>query len=350
MSGTETANIKVNDIPKDWDESKLYSELLSRCPTAHIEFLQIPIDGKSGIPHGHAFIGVPSDSADFVVQCLNKETADIPLHAVIQNSSKTAENIVFFNNLSRPLIKEEFLEMLEPYGRNLDVNFRDYPNKTTATVNFDTREEAERAIKELNGKMFHSKVMKVDFFTSGHEAKGNRSIIVRNIPQTVPMEWVKKTFSSFGEIINFYVKEKDGKIECKHINDHEVYQACIDFENVTQAQTAIEGMNGYPIDDIAIEVLPRIPKNSITPDEQGCTLFLSNVKSLSADILRDRMKKFGTITKFTPKFNNDSSLKCILCTYADKGSAKAALDSNGMMISGVSIKISKYAPKIKKSK
>lgn len=165
----------------------------------------------------------------------------------------------------------------------------------------------------------------------------------------VPIEWVKSTFSSFGKMTNFYVEEKDGKIQCKHIKGHDVYQVLIDFENVSQAQSAIEQMNGYSIDDIAIEVLPRISKNPITSDEQERTLFLSNVESLSVDILRDRMRKFGNITKFTPRYSG-SSLKHIVCTYSDEESARAALGSNGMTINGVSIKIAKYVQKPKKSK
>jgi len=103
-------------------------------------------------------------------------------------------------------------------------------------VDFSTREEAEAAVKALNGKNVLGKKLKVGFAKpSGQRVKSN--LFVSQIPDRWNESDLDKVFGRFGNIIERRIlRDMDGKSRCS---------AFVRFDNNEQAKNAIQNLNNF---------------------------------------------------------------------------------------------------------
>merc|ERR1719204_915381 len=101
-------------------------------------------------------------------------------------------------------------------------------------VDFSTREEAEAAVKALNGKNVLGKKLKVGFAKpSGQRVKSN--LFVTSIPERWNESDLDTVFGQFGNIIERRIlRDLEGKSRCS---------AFVRFDNNEQAKNAIQNLN-----------------------------------------------------------------------------------------------------------
>ena len=99
---------------------------------------------------------------------------------------------LYIGNINPGTTEETLKEDISKFGEFSDIFFN--PEKHFAFVKMDYRENAEKAKKELDGKMIGSRALKVKF--APHQA----ALRVKNLGPFVSNELLHRAFSVFGEL------------------------------------------------------------------------------------------------------------------------------------------------------
>lgn len=99
---------------------------------------------------------------------------------------------MYVGNLTNDVTEEELKEMFSPYGEISEAFINS--EKNFAFLKIDYRANAERAKKELDGKMRKNKPIRIRF------APNATTIRVKNLTQFVSNELLSKGFEVFGQI------------------------------------------------------------------------------------------------------------------------------------------------------
>ena len=119
-------------------------------------------------------------------------------------------------------------------------------------VNFYSKEDAERCIRELNNANFGNKQIQLNWKKSKTDFDSKANIIVRNLPKEVDQQTLYGEFSDFGKIVSC-------KLEVFQSGESRGF-GYVQFENEEQANNAIEKKNGVEIQGKKIEVLKHSKK------------------------------------------------------------------------------------------
>ncbi|CAH0407041.1 unnamed protein product [Chilo suppressalis] len=105
---------------------------------------------------------------------------------------------LYIGNLTNDVSEEEILNLFAPFGESAELFIN--KEKGFGFIKMDYRVNAERAKRELDGKMRNGKTLRVRF------APHNSAIRVKNLPPFVSNELLYRAFEIFGKIERAYVK------------------------------------------------------------------------------------------------------------------------------------------------
>ena len=152
---------------------------------------------------------------------------------------------VFLNFIPPSFTENDLRKLCEPYGTiicsKIMINLETGESRCFGFVRFETLNQAQAAIKALNGLIIEGKRLLANYAES-HEKKERQTkrIYVKHIPLIINQEYVLHLFSQFGKVI---------QVIPHHIENQEPqYWRCfIQYDSIDSASNAIYHMNNYII-------------------------------------------------------------------------------------------------------
>lgn len=139
---------------------------------------------------------------------LNENGGEIRVYFKKSKKDMKQEANIFIRNINTNSTKE-LEELVSQYGKVLSSKIKKHDNQKSlgyGYVQFETRDDAQKAVEELNGKVVWGKKLEVDFFKSQKERGNTLNVIyIRNFPKEWKEEEIKKyvteNFEKFGKIL-----------------------------------------------------------------------------------------------------------------------------------------------------
>jgi len=177
-------------------------------------------------------------------------------------------------------------------------------------VQYEKEEEAQAAIKSLNGMLINDKPVFVGPFLRKQERDHSfdktkfNNVFVKNLSESTTKEDLVKNFGEYGNITSAVVMiGMDGKSRCFGF---------INFENPDAAARAVQELNGKKINDKEwyvgraqkksereMELKEKFEKNiqEVTEKFQNTNLYLKNLEdNVDDEKLRELFADYGSIT------------------------------------------------------
>jgi len=204
---------------------------------------------------------------------------------------------IFVKNLPGETKSAEVHQLFAPFGKIFSCRVKYNPNgkcKGYGYVQFDTKEAADKAVAEINGKQFKGSVISVEPFKA-REARGAsftkyNNLFVKNIPRRFTDKDLISLFQSYGEIVSAVViKESPDAKENKGFG-------FVCYKKAEDAKTAeeklknmtIEGQNLYVCRALSKEAHRAELRKKRLETFRDCNLY---VKELPEDINDEKLKK-----------------------------------------------------------
>ncbi|CAH1723772.1 unnamed protein product [Chironomus riparius] len=151
--------------------------------------------GGKGGPGGNMGNRGPMKNEDFIVNSklknLGGPTHDLP-ELVCEEIKFSGRNRLYIGNLTSDVTEEELKDLFSPYGEIAEAFIN--AEKNFAFLKIDYRANAERAKKDLDGRMRKNKPIRIRF------APNATTIRVKNLTPFVSNELLFKSFEVFGQI------------------------------------------------------------------------------------------------------------------------------------------------------
>lgn len=168
---------------------------------------------------------------------------------------------LFVGNLASGTSEEEFRKLFSPYGELTEVFV--HSDKGFAFVRLDTRENAEKAKQELDGKSIHGRQLRVRFATSG------ASLNVKNLSPVVSNELLEEAFSKFGALERAVVIVDD--------KGRSTTRGIVEFTRKASAVKAVQQI------------------------QEGCFLITASPRVISVTLMEQEDSEDGLLEKSIPK-------------------------------------------------
>lgn len=199
------------------------------------------------------------------------------------DQSDNCKTNLIINYLPQTLTDVEFRSMFESIGKLKGCKI--VRHKSTGYsygfgfVDYETSNDASRAIDTLNGYQLQNKRIKVAYARPGGEVIKNANLYIRGIPKTMEEDQLKKIFEDCGEIIQCRMLKDDYTGENKGV-------AFVLFDLHEQAEKAIELFSGQVLpgasEPLSIKFAEDNAKKLRVPPSAGqTTRVLSPIKTTS---------------------------------------------------------------------
>ncbi|KAG2567251.1 hypothetical protein PVAP13_7NG260700 [Panicum virgatum] len=351
-----TTSLYVGDLEGSVSDSQLY-ELFSQA--GQVVSVRVCRDVTSRRSLGYAYVNFsnPLDAAR-ALELLNFALLNNkPIRVMYSNrdpsSRRSGSANIFIKNLDKAIDNKTLHETFSTFGTILSCKVamdEVGQSKGFGFVQYEKEEEAQAAIKSLNGMLINDKPVYVGPFLRKQERDHSfdktkfNNVFVKNLSESTTKEDLVKIFGEYGNITSAVVMiGMDGKSRCFGF---------INFENPDAAARAVQELNGKKINDKEWYV-GRAQKKSEREMElkrrfeqslkdaadkyQGLNLYLKNLDdSIGDDQLRELFSNFGKITSYkVMRDQNGLSKGSGFVAFSTHEEASQALtEMNGKMISG----------------
>jgi len=351
-----TTSLYVGDLEGSVSDSQLY-ELFSQA--GQVVSVRVCRDVTSRRSLGYAYVNFsnPVDAAR-ALEVLNFALLNNkPIRVMYSNrdpsSRRSGSANIFIKNLDKAIDNKTLHETFSTFGTILSCKVamdEVGQSKGFGFVQYEKEEEAQAAIKSLNGMLINDKPVYVGPFLRKQERDHSfdktkfNNVFVKNLSESTTKEDLVKIFGEYGNITSAVVMiGMDGKSRCFGF---------INFENPDAAAHAVQELNGKKINDKEWYV-GRAQKKSEREMElkrrfeqslkdaadkyQGLNLYLKNLDdSIGDDQLCELFSNFGKITSCkVMRDQNGLSKGSGFVAFSTREEASQALtEMNGKMISG----------------
>jgi polyadenylate-binding protein len=246
MSTTNNTKLYIGDLPTSVDE-QLLTEFIRECepPTS----LTLNRDNH-GRPQNYAIVEFKThQEAAHVIQELNYSKFDnIPIRISWFERNREKKANIFIKNLDESIDVAQLHEALSNYGEILSCKIaldRNGKSNGYGYIQFVRRENAETAIKELDGAYIENKQISVKPFIP-HMHKNTEqtftNVYIKNLPKSFKTDDdVKKLFEEYGEV-------QSAKLAVDPVNREPKGFGFCNMATHEQAVAAIEGLNGKQLE------------------------------------------------------------------------------------------------------
>ena len=352
--------VHFGGIPASWDEKKLYDFIIEKQPDIKVGSMRLVCDWNTKKSRRYAYINLPYESSVKLINEFNHMVIDgNEVKVSLKRTDKPLPDAnLFANNMNKETTYKEVEKKFGEFGDVLSTSKREFPNKSAFCIQYKTTESANKAIEALNGHELDGQTITVSVFVpASKRAKAFTNVLVKNIPEKVSEEDLKKKFSQFGTITSLYIfKKEDGTVAYKESDGNKVYQAAINFKTTEEAHAAIANMNGTNFEGSEIIVLRHLTKKQRKSEYKKnsksllhspeCNLFLNGVDTVDEIELRNKMQQFGNIDSLRLMLDENNKRRAYgYCSFFDKESAEKAITEGSVTVSGVPVTITKFRPK-----
>ena len=260
---------------------------------------------------------------------------------------------VFIKNLDKDIDNKAMYDTFSAFGNILSCKVAQDPSsgesKGYGFVHFETEEAALSAIEKVNGMLLNDKKVFVGRFVPrkdreielGEKAKKFTNVFIKNLSEEADDVTLTDMFSKYGKITS--VKVMKGE------DDKGKGFGFVSFEDPTQAEAAVNELNGSEIDGKPIYVgraqkkaerqaeLKRkfeALKNERLTRYQGVNLYVKNLDdTIDDERLRQEFTPFGTITSAKVMCEEGRSKGFgFVCFSNPEEATKAVTEMNGRII------------------
>ncbi|KAJ1673757.1 Protein phosphatase PP2A regulatory subunit B, partial [Spiromyces aspiralis] len=196
-----------------------------------------------------------------------------------------------------------------------------------AYVNFHYRQDAERAINELNYAEIKGKPCRIMWSQRDPSLRKNGSgnIFIKNLDSSIDNKALHDTFAAFGRILS-----------CKVATDNDGRSrgyGYVHYEEEESARDAIEKVNGMLLNDQKVFVGPHIPRSErLSKLEEKLArftnVFVKNIDTeVTLDQFRELFSKYGAITSAVIATDEEGNSKGFgFVNFEEHESAKRAVE------------------------
>jgi polyadenylate-binding protein len=273
---------------------------------------------------------------------------------------KSGEGNIFIKNLDVSIDDKALFDTFSAFGNILSCKIAtgdDGQSKGYGFVHFEHSEDAENAIKNVNGMLLNNKKVYVGHHIPKKERDAKieelrsqyTNIYIKNLDESVTDDQLRSAFEKFGKITSLVI-QKDDEGKSKGFG-------FINYEKHDEAKKAVDEMNDTDFGGKKIYV-SRAQKKNEREEElkkqyekmkeeklnkyQGVNLYIKNLdESVTDEVLREKFSPFGTITSAKvmcdEKNDNKSRGFGFDCFSSPDEATKAVAEMNGYNLNGKQI-------------
>jgi len=273
---------------------------------------------------------------------------------------KSGEGNIFIKNLDVSIDDKALFDTFSAFGNILSCKIAtgdDGQSKGYGFVHFEHSEDAENAIKNVNGMLLNNKKVYVGHHIPKKERDAKieelrsqyTNIYIKNLDESVTDDQLRSAFEKFGKITSLVI-QKDDEGKSKGFG-------FINYEKHDEAKKAVDEMNDTDFGGKKIYV-SRAQKKNEREEElkkqyekmkeeklnkyQGVNLYIKNLdESVTDEVLREKFSPFGTITSAKvmcdEKNDNKSRGFGFVCFSSPDEATKAVAEMNGYNLNGKQI-------------
>ena len=241
-----------------------------------------------------------------------------------------AENTLYVGNL-HPDIREdvlfaEFSRFGTLSGCRLLHNTYTGASREFAFVSFEKRADAERAIKELSGKPFYKRELRVYFKTNMRQVNPDANLIVKNLDKHITSKQLTEEVEKFGKTLSCFVRTHEvggGRLES-------LGYGYVQFESVEGADKCLQELNGKELNGLQIHIEKFVPSKQ----RERAPVKNLYIKQFPAAWQKEQIERFidekvGAFGQVASKgvFKDEKINKFYaFVAFENEGEAKAAID------------------------
>ena len=212
-----SASLYVGDLAKDVREENLF-EIFS--VVGPIDSIRVLRDHISRASLGYAYVNFSSaQDAERALETLNYlDLKGRPIRIMWKQRDpsmrKSGAGNIFIKNIDASVTTRDLLDTFSQFGNILSCKVATQPDgksKGFGFVQYQTREEAERAVKSTNGQKLtpaQSLALVVDHYIGiGERIRPFTNVFVKNLRDDVTDEQLNAAFASFGSITSCVVQK-----------------------------------------------------------------------------------------------------------------------------------------------
>jgi len=155
---------------------------------------------------------------------------------------------IFLDNLPESWTKKQFEDLIMPYAKTGKIrSLKFFKHKTGRQtgygfVHFETDEDGQRALQELNGSQIGERLLKVMRWNPPKHKTSNTNIYVESLPLHWTDSDLKNTFQEFGEI-------KQARVLMDPMTSKSRGVGFVHFGTCEEARAAIDGVHNIIFPD-----------------------------------------------------------------------------------------------------
>ncbi|XP_006763877.1 PREDICTED: polyadenylate-binding protein 4-like [Myotis davidii] len=355
MPGFPSASLYVGDLHPEVTEAMLYEKFSAAGPILSVRVCRDALSSRS-LGYGYVNFHRPEDAG----HALNTMNFDVlhgkPVRIMWCHRDpslrRSGVGNVFVNHLDASIDNKELYDLFAGFGTILSCKVVSDENgpKGHGFVHFETREAADKAIKEMNGSLVKERKVFVGQFKRPNQREEERrakmeqftNVYVKNFADGTTDEYLLEIFSQYGPLSSVKIMTDDsGKSKGFGF---------IRFECHADAKRAIEEVNGKQFGGRKIYVsraqkkkereeelqqkLEEIKQNRIAK-YHGMSLFVKNLaESTDDEHLRKIFAPFGTVTSAKVIVKGGRRKGFGFVSFSSREEAKKAVEEmHGKMLS-----------------
>jgi polyadenylate-binding protein len=353
FSGT---SLYVGDLDPSVSEAQLY-ELFNQF--GHVVSIRVCRDLITRRSLGYAYVNFSNvNDARQAMEMLNYAPLNgKPMRIMYSqrdpSQRKSGVGNIFIKNLDKSIDNKELHDTFAQFGNITSAKIMSDgvgSSKGFGFVQFDSEEAAQKAIEKVHGKLLRDKVVYVAPFVRRSDRSADKdgkfsNIYVKNIPEDVEDEELKKLFETVGETTSVAImRDEEGKRKGFGF---------INYDDPDAAFAAVDSYDGHAIREEKFLVVCRAQKKAEREAElrakfdqerkeraekfAGANLYLKNLSDTVDDAqLREFFNEFGTI--ISCKIMRDpagaSRGSGFVAFSSPEEATRAVTEMNGKMVKG----------------
>ena len=234
------------------------------------------------------------------------------------------KNMIILSGIPFNCDENEIINFIFSFGNfNIDlINIKPRKGKKSfAYIKFKYPNESVKAITLLNNQKMNGSNITVKHFIPKEEKINRNNLYISNLPNDFTEEELFEIFSKFGKISMLSINKNPN-------NDYPIY-AQINYENIQDANNAIDIMNNYYIKGKNINITyylsqDNINNNNTLEEDIVPMLKIDNLPNSlnNEDILKNIFEVYGKIQKYGILNENNNNIGIII--YSKKEEAENA--------------------------